>query len=91
MAPLMTELADVDREALRLVEVDGVTQVEAARRLGLSVSGMKSRVQRARSRLRSVVEACCRVELDRRGGLVDYEPRGQGCGCGSSCEPTDAS
>ena len=78
LQPLLADLALVDQEALRLVEVDGQTQVEAARRLGLSVSGMKSRVQRARRRLRSAVEACCRVEVDRRGGLIAYEPRGGG-------------
>ena len=81
LQPLLADLALVDQEALRLVEVDGQTQVEAARRLGLSVSGMKSRVQRARRRLRSAVEACCRVEVDRRGGLIAYEHRG-----GSRCE-----
>jgi RNA polymerase sigma-70 factor (ECF subfamily) len=88
VAPLLAGLGDADREALRLVEVDGMTQVDAARRLGLSVSGMKSRVQRARSRLRAVVDACCRLELDRRGGLIAYERRAKGgCGdCGPSCE-----
>jgi RNA polymerase sigma-70 factor (ECF subfamily) len=89
--PLLGALADADREALRLVEVEGVTQVEAARRLGLSVSGMKSRVQRARARLRDVLEACCRLELDRRGGLMAYEPRpGGSCGCEPSCESPGA-
>ena len=58
LQPLLADLALVDQEALRLVEVDGQTQVEVARRLGLSVSGMKSRIQRARRRLRSAVEAC---------------------------------
>lgn len=82
LRPLMTNLADTDREALALVEFDGLTQVEAARRLGVSVSGMKSRVQRARHRLRETVEACCRINLDRRGGLISYSGREDGCGCG---------
>jgi RNA polymerase sigma-70 factor (ECF subfamily) len=86
LRPLLVGLPDGDREALRLVEVEGLTQVEAARRLGLSTSGMKSRVQRARFRLRSVVEACCRIELDRRGGVVGYASRGGDCG---TCGPAD--
>jgi RNA polymerase sigma-70 factor (ECF subfamily) len=92
LPPLLAGLAETDREALRLIEVDGVTQTEAARRLGLSVSGMKSRVQRARVRLRTLVEACCRVELDRRGGLITYEPQsGSDCGgCRPACEPQSA-
>jgi len=81
--PLMNRLAVADQEALRLVEFDGLTQVEAAGRLGLSVSGMKSRVQRARLHLRSAFEDCCRIALDRRGGVLGYEGRGGQCGsCG---------
>lgn len=62
------------REALRLTELDGVTQAEAARRTGLSVPGMKSRVQRARTQLRALLEGCCAIELDTRGGIIDVEP-----------------
>ncbi len=82
LRPLMAGLAEVDQQALALVEFEGVSQVEAARRLGVSVSGMKSRVQRARHRLRQAVETCCRIELDRRGGLTSYESREcDSCGC----------
>jgi RNA polymerase sigma-70 factor, ECF subfamily len=87
--PLMKRLGVADQEALRLVEFDGLTQVEAAGRLGLSVSGMKSRVQRARLHLRSAFDACCRIALDRRGGVLAYEGRGDecgSCGCGSASD-----
>ena len=80
--PLIDGLAPHDREALRLVELDGLTQADAAATLGISISGIKSRVQRARQRLRVAVETCCHVELDRRGGLRDYERRSGACGCG---------
>jgi RNA polymerase sigma-70 factor (ECF subfamily) len=85
LQPLMDELPASDLEALSLTEIKGMTQAEAAGRLGLSVSGMKSRVQRARRRLRGLVEDCCRVELDRRGGIIDYQPRAS-CACGSCGE-----
>lgn len=75
LRPLMATMSDADKEALALVEFNGVSQVDAARQLGVSVSGMKSRVQRARQRLRAVVEDCCRVELDHRGDITDYRPR----------------
>lgn len=85
LRPLMGKLGEADQEALRMVEFDGLTQIEAARRLGLSVSGMKSRVQRARLHLRSALDDCCRVALDRRGSVVGYEGRGtqqcSSCGC----------
>ena len=62
------------RRALELVDLAGMTQQDAAPALGLSVSGAKSRVQRGRAELRRRLLACCRVELDKRGGVVGYEP-----------------
>ena len=68
-------LAEPYREALRQTELEGLTQAEAARRAGLSLPGMKSRVQRARAQLRELLEGCCDIELDARGAIVDVEPR----------------
>lgn len=63
------------REALTLTELEGVTQREAARMLGVSVSGMKSRVQRGRERLRELFEECCEIALDARSRVVGCAPR----------------
>ena len=81
--PFIHSLPESYREALVLTEIEGVTQAEAARRLGLSVSGMKSRVQRGRERLKRALLDCCAMEFDRRGGLVDYTRKS--AGCGKSC------
>jgi RNA polymerase sigma-70 factor, ECF subfamily len=87
LKPLMSGLAAADQEALQMVEFDGVTQVEAAARLRLSVSGMKSRVQRARSHLRSALHDCCRIAVDRRGGVISYEGKSGSC---ESCASPDS-
>lgn len=63
------------REAITLTELEGLTQGEAARMLGVSLSGMKSRVQRGREKLRERFEECCRVSVDRRGRVTECEPR----------------
>lgn len=75
MAPFVDQLPEPYRAALRLVEFDGVTQVEAARRAGISVSGMKSRVQRGRAMVREMLTECCDVQLGPAGGIADYEAR----------------
>ncbi len=62
------------RAALQMTELDGMTQAEAAKRVGLSLPGMKSRVQRARAQLRELLEGCCEIELDTRGSIIDVEP-----------------
>lgn len=67
LAPLLARLAPEDRALLERVDVRGASQSELARELGLSISGLKSRVQRARGRLRRALLERCEVELDRRG------------------------
>ena len=76
--PLLETLPEPYRQALKLADVDGLKQREVASHLGLSVSGAKSRVQRARALLRDALLNCCSVELDRRGRAMDYGPN-RGC------------
>lgn len=76
------------REALLLTEWRSVSQKEMARRLGLSDSGAKSRVQRARQKVKQMLLACCELELDRRGSVVEMSRRSQS---ESSCESSPQS
>ena len=79
VTPLLARLPPSYREALTLTELDGLTQVEAAHRLRLSVSGAKARVQRGRAQLKELLLDCCDVELDRRGGITEYHARSGTC------------
>lgn len=63
------------REALLLVDYEGLSQLDLAERLNLSYSGAKSRVQRARELLKQMLLACCHVQFDRVGNILDYQPR----------------
>lgn len=88
LLPMIKQLPDLYREALMLVELDGLTQKVAAHRLGLSLSGMKSRVQRGRRELKHLIEECCVLQLDRRGTITDYSVRNADCKpCGPSLGP----
>jgi RNA polymerase sigma-70 factor, ECF subfamily len=84
MRPLLEQLPDEFRRALGLVELEGVTQTEAARREGISVSGMKSRVQRARRHLAGLLQQCCELTLDARGLPLDYRSDAN-CACACGC------
>lgn len=75
LVSMIDELPEGYREAVRLTEIDGLTQAELAKRLGISLSGAKSRVQRGREKLREMILDCCHVELDHRGAVVDYWER----------------
>ena len=76
------------REALLLTDYQGVSQKELSARLGLSFSGTKSRVQRAREKLKQLLLNCCHFEFDRLGRVIDYQPRCHCCEqqtCGPNC------
>ncbi|MCI3920391.1 RNA polymerase sigma factor SigZ [Paenibacillus sp. TRM 82003] len=79
---LIRELDDTYREALTLTELERLPQKELAHRLGLSISGAKSRVQRGREKLKEKLLACCDIVMDRVGNVIDYERKSTSCGCG---------
>lgn len=86
LAPLMTLLPEEDQEALRLTDLGDGSQKELASRLGLSATGARSRVQRARKRLKAALLDCCHVDMDRRGNAIGYRRKGGPCGsCSCSC------
>lgn len=101
LTPMIARLGEHYREAIDLTSVHGLTQAEAAKRAGVSVSGMKSRVQRAREQLKAMLLQCCEVDVDRRRGVADFHPRESAscststdmsspstCGCGAAaCSP----
>jgi RNA polymerase sigma-70 factor, ECF subfamily len=72
-------LPDAYRQALELTELQGLSQVELATRLNISVSGAKSRVQRGREKLKEAFLDCCHFEFDRLGKVMDYRPKCDHC------------
>ena len=77
LEPMIEELPPSYGEALRLADIEGLAQREVAERLGLTLSGAKSRVQRARRQLGEILAACCQVELGGDGRVVDYSRRAE--------------
>ncbi len=73
----IVKLPETYQSALRLSEIDGVSQKEVANQLGISYSAAKSRVQRGREKLRLLYLDCCDIEIG-QGGIIGYEPRDTG-------------
>jgi RNA polymerase sigma-70 factor (ECF subfamily) len=86
LAPCLTSmigrLPEPYRSAIELTSIRGLTQADAAREAGVSLSGMKSRVQRGRERLRQMLVRCCEIQVDVRGGVSDFHLRSP-----DACEP----
>jgi RNA polymerase sigma-70 factor, ECF subfamily len=74
LGPLVDQLAEPYRSAVTAVDLAGQTHTAVAHAVGLSVSGMKSRVQRGRRQLRQLLTECCRVHTSPTRGISGYEP-----------------
>jgi RNA polymerase sigma-70 factor (ECF subfamily) len=82
LRPVVERLDDDYREAVLLTDLGDLSQAEAARRLGLSPPGMRSRVQRGRAQLQDALAKCCRVDLDTASQIDNVEQVGP-CACSS--------
>jgi len=71
----LSELSEDDREAITRCDLEGMTQEEYARLKGLTLPGAKSRVQRARKRLREHLTQACQVKFDDAGKVYSFVPR----------------
>lgn len=82
MIKMMDEMPDEYCEALCLTELEGLSQKEYADKKGLSYSGAKSRVQRARLILKNMLLQCCHYQFDKYGTAIDIQPK-----CCCCCSP----
>lgn len=89
---VLAELDAQDREALELCDLQGMSQVDFARLKHLTLPAAKSRVQRARKRMRERLTKACQVSFDDSGRVDDFIPRSPLAGSSGSamCEPTSA-
>ena len=70
---MINYLPEIQRQAIELTEFQNLTQKELGERMCLSVSGAKSRVQRARVKLKEMLLGCCQLEFDRLGNVIEYK------------------
>jgi RNA polymerase sigma-70 factor (ECF subfamily) len=77
----LEDLPERYREPVRLAEVEGLPLAKIALRMGLSLTAVKSRVQRGRARLKKKLQECCRLEFDRLGRVIGYERRATSSCC----------
>jgi len=78
--PFIDQLPEIYREAVRMSELEGLTQAQVAEQLGLSLSGAKSRVQRGRAMAKRMLDDCCVFQRDAAGRVLDYD-RKKDCDC----------
>lgn len=84
LRPMAEELPEMYRRPLIMADFEGHTQQAVADEIGLSLSGAKSRVQRARTKLRDILTRCCEIEFGPEGRAVAFRRR-ETDPCTSSC------
>lgn len=76
---MIENLPPIYKEAITLTEFNGLKQRELANKLGISLTGAKSRVQRARQQLNKMLLDCCNFEFDSAGKMSDYSQKVNCC------------
>ncbi|MCP4159361.1 MAG: RNA polymerase sigma factor SigZ [Deltaproteobacteria bacterium] len=77
LTPFIEALPEKYKEAIYVVDYQGITQTEYAKKNDLSISGAKSRVQRARKLLKQHLYNCCDFNLDSYGNVVNFKRKNQ--------------
>lgn len=70
----LQQLTEEEREAITLCDLDGVNQAEYAAMKNISLPGAKSRLQRARKKLKNQLHNDCQVRFDDSGNVCCYVP-----------------
>lgn len=71
-------------QAIQLTEIENLPQTELAKRLNISYSGAKTRVQRGREKLKELMQQCYYINHDSYGNIIDYTPKSNGY-CAAYC------
>jgi RNA polymerase sigma-70 factor, ECF subfamily len=75
LSRVLLELTAEDAAILRACDLEGRTQAEFAEAIGLNLPAAKSRLQRARKRLRDRLVKACQVRFDDQGSICCHVPR----------------
>ncbi|MGB0910315.1 MAG: RNA polymerase sigma factor SigZ [Nitrospirales bacterium] len=75
---MIAQLPDTYREAVELYELKEMPQQQIADQLNISLSGAKSRIQRGRTKLKSLLFECCSFEQDSLGNVIEYTKNSPG-------------
>ncbi len=71
----LAQLAEADRDVMRRCDLDGMKLQDYADLNGLTLPAVKSRVQRARRRMREILVRNCQVRFDAAGQVCCHVPR----------------
>jgi len=69
---VLTNLSTEEQEIIELCDLEGLHQAEYASLKNITVSGAKSRIQRARKKLKIRLQSSCQVVFDEQGSVCCF-------------------
>ncbi|MCK0180635.1 sigma-70 family RNA polymerase sigma factor [Flavobacteriaceae bacterium S0862] len=78
--PLIKLLPEKYAGPLLLSDIEGINQIEVSKKMNLSLTATKSRIQRARKLLKDKIIECSNLELNAKGNPISIEIK-------ADCEP----
>jgi RNA polymerase sigma-70 factor (ECF subfamily) len=78
---MINTLPEDYKNAINETDLGNSSQKEYAKKIGISYSGAKSRVQRARAELNSLFQSCCKTTVDKYGNVLTHICVGENCYC----------
>ena len=75
MERVLNELAEADADVIRRCDLQGMKLQAYADARGLTLPGVKSRIQRARRRMQDMIVRNCQVQFDEAGRVCCHVPR----------------
>lgn len=71
----LNKLSPIDREIIESCDIQGVKQFDYAALHGISVPAAKSRIQRARGKLRQILKCQCQIRFDEHQQVCCFTPQ----------------
>jgi RNA polymerase sigma-70 factor (ECF subfamily) len=81
LRPMIESLPAIYRDALVMVELEGLKHKQFADKAGISLTNAKTRVQRAREKLKEIILQCCNYQFDTYGNIVSCCEKKPNSGC----------
>lgn len=71
--PIALEKLDIeDQEIIQICDLDGLNQADFAKQKSISLTAAKSRIQRARKRLKQELQTTCHIIFDDQGNVCCF-------------------
>lgn len=75
MKRIIEELPSKSGEIVKLYEFEDMSHQDLSDKLGINLNTSKSRLKRARNKLKKQLDECCVFQLDKFGNVLDYQKK----------------